>query len=263
MNTYKTLKMVLFLFAVFCSNSFAQDKLTREKAMDAFTELETDSLVIRFFDALIGTPIQNADVYIDNLEPEKTDFDGRAVFKKPLTDGIVKIKFTHPKYIPSEFEIEIIVGTIYSNRFSISPILPLGVLRIVLDWGEKPDDLDAHLIKRNDYHISYRNMRVSDDGIAKLDKDDTDSYGPETITANSIDKNAEYIFYVHNYSYRNDDDSKVLSNSGACIKIFGDNRLLEVINVPQNISGNFWEVFEIRKGSIIRTSSIKTTVDHD
>ncbi|MBK6681726.1 MAG: hypothetical protein IPG53_17880 [Ignavibacteriales bacterium] len=90
--------------------------------------------------------------------------------------------------------MEVMAGTIIRNRYSISPKMPLGYLRVVLDWGDSPRDLDAHLVKTNGYHISYRNMMVSADGVAKLDRDDLDGQGPETITATSIDKNGEYLF---------------------------------------------------------------------
>jgi hypothetical protein len=252
---YETKNIWLFFLAfLMCSFlpelHFAQEKITHEKSRDAFTELETDSLVLRFFDALTGKQIKSADVTVAESYQVKTDFEGRVFIIKPKEDGFLKIKFQHPDYITSEFEIEILVGSIFFNRFSVSPKLPIGALRIVLDWDADPKDLDAHFVKQGDYHISFRNMKVSADGIAKLDRDDTDSYGPETITANKIDPNAEYTFYVHDFSNQYSNESKALSNSKACVKVFGDNKLMEVFNVPQNNAGNKWEVFKIKNGQI-------------
>jgi len=74
--------------------------------------------------------------------------------------------------------------------YALSPVLKdLNSMRIVLNWGQNPLDLDSHL--------SYKNQHVywdSKQGLAaNLDVDDTDSYGPETVT---IDKRLEGQYYV-------------------------------------------------------------------
>ena len=71
---------------------------------------------------------------------------------------------------------EVIAGTIFWNRFTVSPNIEMGSIRIVLDWDKKPKDLDAHFVKEGDYHISYHNMKVSDDGSARLDRDDQNGF---------------------------------------------------------------------------------------
>ena len=143
-------------------------------------------------------------------------------------------------------------GTLFFNRFSVSPKLPLGSVRIVLDWGENPKDLDAHFVKEGGYHISYRNMKVSADGIAKLDRDDIDSYGPETITAKKINRSAKYYFYVHDFTNKSDYLNRGLSKSKASVKVYvGDNELLHIFKVPNDLAGNEWRVFEIKNGQII------------
>ncbi len=69
--------------------------------------------------------------------------------------------------------------------------MKVGSIRIILDWDKSPNDLDAHLVKDGDYHISYRNKRVADDGAAQLDRDDMNGYGPETITINNVESNSK------------------------------------------------------------------------
>ncbi len=44
---------------------------------------------------------------------------------------------------------------IFDVHYSISPTLPADNLRVVLDWGDEPQDLDAHFVKRGGYHVSY------------------------------------------------------------------------------------------------------------
>lgn len=63
--------------------------------------------------------------------------------------------------------------------YAISPVMTnLDGMRVVLSWGEKPFDLDSHLIFPGG-HIYFDSKEGTD---ANLDVDDTDSYGPETVT---------------------------------------------------------------------------------
>jgi hypothetical protein len=235
--------MLLSTFAI-----FAQDKKQKQQISDVFDEMETGNLVLRFFDALTGNPIKNGTVSIETIGEFESDFEGRIYFE-PIEDNVVlNVQFSHPEYITSQFDVELMAGTLFFNRFSISPKMPLGSLRVVIDWGENPRDLDAHFEKAGIYHISYRNMRVSADGTAKLDRDDTDGFGPETITTNNIDENAEYSFYVHKYS----NESTKLSDSKCSVKIYGrNNELINVLKVPENLNGNYWNVFKIKNDVIL------------
>lgn len=257
MKSYLTI--LLFLFAI-CSVYGQETKTKERKISDAFEELESGKLVLRFFDALTGNPIKDGKVEIQNFGVTETDFDGRAYFTPEEDNVILRIKFAHPKYITSEFEIEIMAGTIFFNRFSISPRMPIGSLRVVLDWSDTPPDLDAHLVKKGDYHISYRKMQVSADGVAKLDRDDIDGYGPETITANRVDENAEYIYYIHDFTNKSNSANRKLSDSKASVKVYGrDNELLEVFKVPADETGTYWQVFKIVKDRIIPVNNLCDT----
>jgi len=214
-------------------------------------ELDKNELTLIFSNALTGDPISDASVNISGIGDYKSDYEGRAHFPIPSEDGHYQVIFMKEGYIKTVFKIEIMAGTLFFNRFSISPTMPLEYLRVVLDWGENPRDLDAHIIKRGSYHISYRKMKVSDDRVTKLDRDDVDRYGPETITSNRIDENAVYNYFVHDYSNRRSSSSKKLSESKACIKIYGNNSLLRVFHIQREQIGTYWDVFKIENGAII------------
>lgn len=251
--------ILTILFSILLIGLVNGQETKERKISDAFEELESGKLVLRFFDALTGVPINKGKVEIQNFGDTETDFDGRAYFTPEEDNQTLKIKFSHQKYITSEFEIEIMAGTIFFNRFSISPKMPIGSLRVVLDWSDSPKDLDAHLVKKGDYHISFRNMRVSADGVAKLDRDDTDGFGPETITANSVDPNGEYLFYVHDFSNQNNNSSSKLSDSKGSVKVYGkQNELLDVFKIPEDNSGTYWNVFKIVGDRIIPLNTITT-----
>jgi hypothetical protein len=225
---------------------------------DVFQELESGELTLNFFNALTGAPIPEANISIEGLGEGITDFEGKMLFPIP-EDGIYNVTFTKEGFITATFKIEVMAGTLFFNRFSVSPVMPIGSLRVVLDWSDKPQDLDAHLIKDQQYHISYRNMRVTADGVAKLDRDDTDGYGPETITVNEIINSAHYCYFVHNYSDRSNHNSKSLSDSKGSVKIYGgDNKLLHVLTVPQDISGTYWNIFEITNGQVSINNRVQT-----
>ncbi len=241
---------ICLIFFVNLNSFYGQVITNKQKVDDAFTEMD-NQFALRFFDALTGKPIPNAKVVVGDYGEYFTDNEGRALFEaSDLQDGELLINFTHPKYIESKFKVEVMAGTIFFNRFSASPILPIGSLRIVLDWDKRPGDLDAHFIKTGDYHISYRNKTVSSDGVARLDRDDMNGYGPETITINNININSDYIYYVHDYTNLTSSSSKALANSKACIKVFGNGQLLFVFNVPEDLRGTKWEVFRISNGQI-------------
>jgi len=257
MKNFRVYFLGVFLLALTCSTNtlFAQTsgdgiEVPRDKITDVFDELESDQLSLRFLDALTGDGISDGQVLIEGIGSYQTDFEGKLMFDIP-PDGFYHIKFQRQGYISSDFKIEIMAGTLFFNRFSISPEVPLGTIRVVLDWDKNPKDLDAHLEKRGDYHISYRNKSVSADGVAKLDRDDTNGYGPETITANAVDPGGVYHYFVHDYSNKDRDNCKKLSKSKASVKIYGgDNRLLHVFDIPRDQIGNHWFVFSIENGKI-------------
>lgn len=252
MRKFIVIALLFASIAVYCQST--------KSAMDeAFRELN-GNLTLTFSDALNGKPINEAKVTINKVGEFTSNTKGEIYFPIPEKDGIYTVKFSRKGYITSKFEIEIAAGTIFFNRFSVSPKMPIEYVRIVLDWGEKPKDIDAHLLKKGNYHISYRNMKASDE--AKLDRDDMDSYGPETITIYKVDENQDYYYFVHNYSNRNNKNSSKLSKSRACVSVFGKgDKLLKRFVVPQNKAGVYWNVFQIKNGEIQMVNKILKTKD--
>lgn len=142
----------------------------------------------------------------------------------------------------------------------MTPVLSKDEYRIVLTWGSEPNDLDSHLTcydeQKKRFHVYYRNKEVLEKGkiVAKLDLDDTSSYGPETVTttvnADVIENGSKLVYSVHDYTNRNQIDSTVLSNSGATIHVYSGNTLIKTFSVPNGKKGNVWKVFEIKNGVI-------------
>lgn len=214
---------------------------------DEMTVQEDGVFTLRFADAETDEAVSDAIIYINNIGSYTTDADGLVKF--PLQeDGKYNFSFKKDGYIPANLTFEVVAGMIYFNRFSVSKLMDLGQIRIVLDWGNNPNDLDLHLEKVGQYHIAYHHKRVADDGSARLDRDDVDGNGPETITITDVDDNATYNCYVHDFSNRNNPDSKRLSKSKARISVYNNNQLEFVVDIPTDKEeGTRWDVFQLEK----------------
>ena len=145
--------------------------------------------------------------------------------------------------------------------YAISPIMKnLDSLRVVLNWGAEPNDLDSHLAYTNN-HIYFSNMKGRD---AMLDVDDTTSYGPETITIARRHENERYVYAIHNYSDGSNPNSNRLSNSGAKVFVYVGQTLIRTYYVPKNKIGNLWTVFAVTEsGEIQDFNTIKGVTSHD
>ncbi|DAB38718.1 MAG TPA: hypothetical protein CFH83_04545 [Sulfuricurvum kujiense] len=131
--------------------------------------------------------------------------------------------------------------------YALSPNMQnLDSLRVVLTWGHNPVDLDSHLSYPQN-HIFFGSQVGSQ---ANLDVDDTDSFGPETITIEKKQVGKKYIYAVHNYSENSNPTSSRLSSSGATVNVYiGQTLVRTYYTIPHHI-GNIWVVFGIDENGI-------------
>ncbi len=137
----------------------------------------------------------------------------------------------------------------------LTKIIPNLNYRIILTWERFPIDLDAHLKCPNpnheDFHI-YWNRRTLIKGKKYLDRDDRNSYGPETITIRGINP-GEYTYTVHNYSGRYETSGGAMSEGNVDVRVYNGDRLLKKYHMPRGSQGNYWKVFELdgKTGEVI------------
>jgi hypothetical protein len=251
-------KVVLLFLGLHCIINFAmpQNNPEREDIYLARVGLRVqeielqDALSLWFTDADTGQPIQGALVAIENTGSTRTDEDGLGVFPI-IADGEYAFIFQKDGYVTTKDVFFIYMGSIFSNKYSIPKIMQIDNIKIIVDWGRSPADLDAHLVKENEYHISYRNARISSDNATWLDRDAMNGYGPETITITQLDRNAVYRYFVHNYSNRNSVNDTRLSQSNTTVRIFINNRFYRSYQIETGRIGTTWHVFEIRNGEIV------------
>ncbi len=211
---------------------------------------KTKIILINLVNALDGSPVEGATLVLtggdEQYMPRTTDTDGFAWFNPEIGEYHVKvskegfIRSSHPVRMawdenPGEYVIAISPQTMD--------------YRIILTWSARPLDLDAHLTgphpQGGRFHIWHRN-RILIEGKDFLDRDDTDGYGPETITIYKPTR-GEYLCTVHDFSNRFEANSSQLSRSGATVQLYGNNILIASYTVPRELPGNLWTVFKIDK----------------
>ena len=133
--------------------------------------------------------------------------------------------------------------------------------------GRKPSDLDLHVRSKysnSDIHVYYEHMKEERNGLAiiELDRDDTDGYGPETITLRT-QRNTPYVFCVQDYSNKADASSSSFAKANASITIYRGNELLESIYFPTTIytTGSVWNAFVLYNNEIKLINTIDSIVD--
>lgn len=174
-----------------------------------------------------------------------------------LPVGMYTVSISADNYINSYYSLFVSGETDNNLSIYVTPQLGDDEYRIILTWNDTPYDLDSHLfapvddISTEDYHICYYHMQDKD-GNTVLDVDDTNSFGPETVTIHHI-KRGQYKYYVADYTNcsRNIETSTDMSNSMATVRVYGSDGLINTFYVPVNKAGVIWEVFEIRDGNII------------
>lgn len=170
-----------------------------------------------------------------------SDQDGRATLPAPFggkDDASVTLIVKKAGYSP------LVVKCPCSGlTYALSPVIrSLDGLRVVLNWAAKPADLDSHLVYE-DQHV-YFNRKA---GMgANLDVDDTNGFGPETITVTRKRAGTRYVYAVHDYSDGDRTGTTALaSQSQAKVFVYVGGSLVRTFRPPAGQQGNVWVVFAI------------------
>lgn len=202
--------------------------------------------------AVTGRGVSRVTMYIreqgetsgDVLLKIETGADGSYVME--IGEGEYTAEIVCEDFITEYIDFEVDKwGESSLKQFVISPKLEEGQIRIVLEWGEYPTDLDSHLEGRTgsgrNIHVSFMDKNYDE---ANLDVDDTSSYGPETVTI--LDISGEYEYYVHDFT-----GSGNISTSGAVVKVYLPEQSTPIVyEVPANLTGDIWRVCKISNGTV-------------
>ncbi|MCC8151637.1 MAG: tetratricopeptide repeat protein [Lachnospiraceae bacterium] len=170
-----------------------------------------------------------------------------------MEEGQYTVEVSQEGYVTEYADIEIEDGQVVTGEnIVISPEVGVDEIRIVLTWGSYPADLDSYAIgtssEGKSFNINFQNREVS--GVGQLDVDDTNGYGPETITI--TDGGAEFDFSVCDF-YR----TGLLSSSGAEVKVYLSGETTPyTFTVPSGAGDcEVWEVFSYKDGEITGINS--------
>ena len=172
-----------------------------------------------------------------------------SIVRKSLPSGMYTIESRCAGFMTEYRNVFLSSATQEEFLVLMTPQLADNEMRIILDWGAYPQDEDSHLFTPSGEQICYYSKEVYG---GYLDVDDTDGYGPETVTITNLE-NGVYKYYVADYTHcsTNGVKSTALSESGATVRVYTRYGLEKTFYVPKNQKGVIWEVFSIRNGKIV------------
>lgn len=169
-------------------------------------------------------------------------------------------------YIETSFDIIVLPGATDAHPQQNAVMAPAQAegdsWTIVLTWGENPRDLDSHVVgtlsNGDNFHVyfSHKSQYDGDIEVCNLDRDDTTSYGPETITLKA-NSSAPYYYYIYRYA-----GVGSVASSGAQIKVYHGSDPVRTFNVPTGYGdGDYWNVFAIVDGKLVIQNTITDRAD--
>ena len=202
-----------------------------------------------------GWNVQSSNQSILISSGDLTEGNGQFTFEN-IDAGYYTVEMISRDYTTSYSNITIAPGSNALQTGYLSPTMSGNQYRVVLSWGENPSDLDSHLEGKHPEgsyaHVFYGNRSGSVNGKSiYLDRDDTDSYGPETMTFD-VDPESNYEFYVVWYS-----GYGTWKGSEGVVNVYNGTRHVALYPVPnvENSSG-VWSIFRIRNGIFTAVNEI-------
>ena len=132
--------------------------------------------------------------------------------------------------------------------------LTSGQFRVILTWGQNPDDLDSHLTgpaaDGTRWHVYFSSKTGGD--MCGLDVDDTSSYGPETVTCPRTGTSTTLRPGVYRYSVHHYAGTTNIGTSGANVRLeFGNGTVYNYTPPAATYTGSkdVWTVFELTVNS--------------
>lgn len=236
-------------------------------AINALTGSNISGVTVKFrpgWDRKVGALAKIYDTDTDAVTT--TNSYGR--YTVDLMEGNYTAEFSKEGFVTGYANVVCFKDNSADQDCTLTPVMAENEYRIVLTWGENPWDLDSHLSGPLDeygdrFHVYYSNRSATastEDGnvtVAKLDHDDTSSYGPETITLIKLSNDSVYHYAVHDFTNRNSSESKALSMSGAKIVVYHGNSVIATFNVPIDKVGTAWNVFDIQGNQLIPVNTME------
>lgn len=222
------------------------------------------SLTVNVSNASTGSALSGAVITVGS--GTATTNDSGVATLSGLAAGTATVSATAANYTSTSRTITLSCTTSNSAGIAMSPSSGTGAIsanqvRIVLNWGADPRDLDSHLTgpssasdgsltdTTNRFHVYYpSSSRTAETTLAVLDTDDTSGFGPETITISPPSGGTVLRPGLYRYSVYHFSGSSTIPNSGASVTLYTGSQQQEFsppASTAVGASGALWTVFEL------------------
>jgi uncharacterized protein YfaP (DUF2135 family) len=212
----------------------------------------------QIINAINKQPVPNATVRVVGTRlAARTDAEGRfRLSGAPV--GEVPLAISADGFTAETFAQPASRGGAEAVRLALSPGLEKGQIRIVLTWRDPARDLDAHLEgplpDQQRFHVYYHQQGdLKSKEFVRLDVDDQDHGGPETVTVLGV-LPGTYRYFVHDYTNRDRPEALDIARSQAEVKVYQGGQTYR-FRAGADRPGNLWDVCTIEvapDGAVVR-----------
>lgn len=209
-------------------------------------------------DAARGSSLNGAEVSISGAGNSKTVQTSNGIFVisgvRPGSVSLTYKKGGSPGYIDNNKAIVVDgnIGTGGVADVSMSPKMQSDQWRAVVKWGRSPSDLDTYAQWGWNKVCWYNRNRRSLGLSAKLEVDDTDGYGPETLYLTGVgtcqlgDQYCDIKYIINDYT----ESGRMKDISDAQVTLYTGSRTAgtwKIGDCQSTVSrdGNWWHVFTL------------------
>jgi hypothetical protein len=218
------------------------------------TECRAITYVIhgRVQDAPTASNLDGVKVYIKDRDGEVFSSNGHFVLTGVM-GGDITILYYKDGYISGENKISLAndVSTGGPADIAMSPVLAADAWRVTLKWGVAPRDLDTYGMWYSFKSCWYQKTQEGLGMRARLEHDDTDSYGPETLHLQGVGKcEAGPYFCDINYRVNDYTATGMMKTTDVKVTVYNGDRIAGTWNIADcqetvSADGNWWHVFRL------------------
>lgn len=153
--------------------------------------------------ATTGAPISGATVAVGAVSATTSATGAYTIPNAPA--GLQTVTTSAAGFTTRTDPVTIVAASTTTFSTALVPASASGNISIVLTWAATPTDLDSHLVgpilPSGRFHCYYSTPNPVP--YVSLDLDDTNGFGPETVTVTTSGGNmvpGSYSYFVHNYS---------------------------------------------------------------
>ncbi len=209
--------------------------------------VEISPLYVQIVSAEDGNPVSSATLTLENKWNLITDDLGRAYIPEQIANGYYHMVISKNGFMTTKSYLMLSLDreVVSSKQIAIPEEKNEPGIKIVLEWGSFPEDLDAHILSSKEH--AYFGSEESDS--LTLDVESRRGFGPEAVSILNVDEKETYRFFVYDYSNESNPESMELSYSYAHVTVYINNEYKGTYNITRGRPGFVWHVLNIVNGN--------------